>query len=119
MALVYAAAGGTTAALLTNSPRTVLVGPATLWGWDLFNGAAATTWVQVFDALAASVTLGTTPPKYAFPVAAGASLLRDYGIFGVGCSTGLVVAATTTPTGSTAPATGLTAMVLYSAGGSR
>jgi hypothetical protein len=119
MALTYAAAGGSTNALLTNTKVQLTVAPTTLWGWDLFNGAAATTWLQVFDALAADVTIGTTPPKFAFPIAAAASLFRDYGVFGIGFQTGIVVAATTTSTGSTAPLTGLTAMIYYAVGGGR
>lgn len=64
------------------------------------NGTAAIAYLQVFDLAAASVTVGTTAPTYAFGVPAGET--ADL-VFGkpIQHTTGFTIASTTTRTGLT------------------
>lgn len=76
------------------------------------NANAAKAYIQVFDAVSGSVTLGTTVPKLVIPVAASECLRLDglsVQLDGVGLST----AVTTTPTGSTLVTTDGMLSVLY------
>lgn len=73
--------------------------------------------VQVFDAVtAASVTVGSTQPKQSFPVIAGdgtnSGLTAEEFEVPIGFE-GIVIAATTTPAGSSAPSQGLAVNILY------
>lgn len=78
-----------------------------LCGWNIINTNAAVVYIQLFNAAGTGdVTLGTTAPTLvlAIPAGVGASvfsmLSNDSSI---SFPLGLVAAATTTPTGSTAP----------------
>lgn len=70
-----------------------------------YNPAAAASWLQMFDAaMPNDVTLGTTLPTLSIPLpTTGAQAIP----FPQGCQflNGLQIAATTTATGSSAPAT--------------
>lgn len=73
------------------------------------NTTAAACYLQLFDVVQGSVTLGTTTPKavVSLGVVAGASGTASVAPFGLYfSSTGLSVAATTTPTGAATCATG-------------
>lgn len=109
----YAALGGTGNALLTNTPVQLKAGAGRLYFFQLFNTAAAVTYLQVFDALAGSVTLGTTVPKFVIPANVSAYPIINLGDLGMQFNTGLTVAACTTATGNTAPGTGLGASILF------
>jgi hypothetical protein len=63
-------------------------------------------WVQFFDAALASVTVGTTTPVMSLWVPAGGALDASLSAF-IAFTTAITIAATTTPTGATAPAVGL------------
>ena len=109
---IWTAQGGSTNALVTATPVQVTTGPTALQSFKFINTGALATYVQWFDALVAGVTLGTTPPKWADWIPAGGAWedvfpAEDRVFF----TTGIVIAATTTPTGSTAPATGINATV--------
>lgn len=67
------------------------------------NTNAVTEYVQVFDT-SATVSLGSTAPKMAIPIPVG-GVNVILGWQGVGMINAIQVAATTTATGSTAPAT--------------
>jgi len=72
-----------------------------LYGWHIQNAAAAITYVQVFDAAAVGdVILGTTTPLFVIGIGSSvhASLTLETPII---FATGIVVFATTTPTGAT------------------
>ncbi len=88
---------------LTASPVAIKNGPGQLTNLSCFNYDLVPEYVQVFDALADNVTLGTTVPSYILTVAASAS-----GNFsnspGIQFHNGISVAATTTTTGSQPPA---------------
>lgn len=76
--------------------------PGTVTGWHIVNTTAAIAYVQVFNALAANVTVGTTTPDYVIPVPASGGAV-DILLQGrmIGHSIGCVIACTTTRTGST------------------
>lgn len=72
------------------------------WG-SCYNPNASVEYVQIFD-LATTVTLGTTPPTLAIPLAASTVSQLP---FPAVMLNGLQLAATTTATGSTAPGSAL------------
>lgn len=68
------------------------------------NRDASERWLQVFDANAASaVTMGSTTPTHSFPIPASATLFIDRVPFDF--QSGVVIAVTTTETGSTGAST--------------
>ena len=83
-----------------------------LYGLEASNPNTVSIWLQFFDLATGDVTIGTTTPKMTLVVPKGASA-SDVGAMdklwtaGIHFETAIVVAATTTPTGSTAPGTGL------------
>lgn len=109
----YAALGGTGNALLTNTPVSVKASAGELRGLDFVNTGASAAYVQIFDVASGSVTLGTTVPKMSKWVPAGGAWEEKFGDDGIQFSTAITVAATTTTTGSTAPATGIIANIVY------
>lgn len=76
-----------------------------LWCIEVVNGDAGTRYMQCFDAAATGdVTLGTTVPNFVIALdSSGVKALEHIGPFGNGLvfNLGLVVAVTTTATGST------------------
>lgn len=101
---------------LSNTKQSVKTSSARLYGYHVFNPGAAVTYLQIFNKLAADVTVGSTTPDMvlALPSTATSPVGVD-GVFEIPISfgTGIVIAATTTPTGSTAPATAILANLLY------
>ncbi len=98
--------------------ETMTTSPAQLFGLSLSNLTSIDAYFQVFDALAANVTVGTTTPNLIFLVPAGNGTIaggfdRDWPV-GLRFITGMSYAATTSPTGNTAPGTGLTLSGWYS-----
>jgi hypothetical protein len=96
-----------------SSTKTAIVAvPATLYGWQINNPNAAVSYVQVFNKLTANVTVGTTTPDFVIGIAA--SGFASFSIpQGIDLSIGLVIAATTTIGGSTAPATQALPVALF------
>lgn len=82
---------------------------------DCFNTNSDPVYVQFFNVASPDdVVLGTTTPRFSWPIPAGGGhdLPKDKTQavdFGRGC----VIAATTTPSGSTAPATGVNVNIFY------
>ena len=93
------------ATALDDSPGLLIkAGQGVLHGWSLQNGAAAATYVQVFDAAAlANVTLGTTTPSFVICMAASedSNIVGADWAFTLGC----VAFSTTSATGSTGATT--------------
>ena len=73
----------------------------------LTNGGVVDAWFHLYDALTADVVVGTTTPKISFVVPAGtsATVVGAYEYTGptLWFETGIIYAATTTPTGGTDP----------------
>lgn len=75
-------------------------------GWDLSHANSANAFLQLFDAVnTTAVTLGTTTPKHVISLPPAGSGNRGLAALDLHCpipfQLGLVVAVTTTPTGST------------------
>lgn len=94
-------------------------GALVLYGWYVSNEDAGTdTYLQFYNAAAtADVTVGTTTPDLTWRIPQGAVLeespLSAQASEGVVFPLGLVIAATTTEGGSSAPVTGLTVNFFY------
>lgn len=84
--------------------------PCNLYGFlGENNSSASDVYIQIFNALAVNVTVGTTTPIVTFRIPAGASFgkdAEDFPLFYM--DTGLSVAVTSTRTGSSAPASACT-----------
>lgn len=108
----YAALGGTGNALLTSTPVLIKSGATNLYGVNFVNKGASDAYVQIFDALAA--TLGTTVPKMSLWVPAGGAWEEKYtNEAKISFATGLLVAATGTATGGTSPIAGILGNIMY------
>jgi len=85
----------------------------------LYNPNTAVTFIQVFNKASASVTVGSTAPDFVIPLpgiasaSATGSAANAEVVMGVAMSTGITIAATTTETGSSAPANNIFATFLY------
>lgn len=80
---------------------------------ELVNTTGSVAWVQVFNALAANVTLGSTVPLFSIPLAAtnGFDTL-DFGPNAMDFDTGLTLGATTAVAGGTPAGAGVYAQVV-------
>ena len=87
---------------LGSTVTNIKTSPGNLWGMSAFNGHAAACFIQVFDALAANVVLGTTAPTFVLPVA-GTAISNVFPTIPIrNFKVAISVASTTTATGSTA-----------------
>jgi hypothetical protein len=98
--------------VMTNTKVTVKGSAGLFAGYMIYNPNSSVCFVQVFDVANASITLGTTTPTYVIPVPAAAAANIEFSV-GIAHTTAIVVAATTTANGSTAPAVGLASFFLY------
>lgn len=86
---------------------------------NLFNPNTATTYIQVFNKASASVTVGSTTPDFVITLpgiasASGTGSDRNLEITcGLAMNTGITIAATTTASGSSAPANAIVATFLF------
>lgn len=86
-------------------------GYGSIAGIALENPNASNAYLQIFDAAKTSdVTLGTTPPTAIIPLAAGWTIA---GPWPQKFNKGIVIAATTTPTGSTGLATAMACTITF------
>lgn len=100
---------------LTNTDVTVKASAGRVYSWYFKNSDATNTaWVHFYNALIASVTVGTTVPVWSVEVPAGGTNEFEFTI-PLSFATGITLAATTSPlhTVSTAPTTTLQAYVGY------
>jgi hypothetical protein len=96
----------------TNAAENATAGGAWLVGGDVYNPGASVAYLQVFDAAAADVTLGTTVPVYTLAIpATGAALIDPPRP--VLCSTRMSYAVTATRTGAGAPASACNLSLVY------
>lgn len=99
--------GGWTPSLknaLSTTVSSVKASAGTLGGIHCYNPAAAATYVQIFNVASGSVVLGTTTPALSIGMPTLGGALHEFAN-GIAFSTAISVAATTTSTGSSAPAT--------------
>lgn len=93
--------------------------PGLIYGWNFWNLDSTVNYVQFYDALIANVTVGSSSPVFslAIPPSGGlddwlpASSHGDGGLFVF--QTGVVIACTTTPGGSTDPSNGVVVNLGY------
>lgn len=91
---------------LSNTAVAVKASPGKIVSAEFYNPAAAVTYVQLFDKAAGSVVVGTDTPVLSIGVPAGG---RAQCPLDAGFLVAIATAATTAPTGGTAPATALIA----------
>lgn len=97
---------------LTATATAIKAAAGTIGGWYLYNPNSTVVYVQLFDAATGAVTLGSTAPVAALGIPAG-SAANVVSAAGINFTTAITVAATTTATGSTAPASALVASFFY------
>lgn len=97
---------------LTNTKVAVKASAGTFGGYMLYNPNTTIQYIQVFDVASGSVTLGSTTPTYVIPIPGGAAANLEIGN-GINHATAITLAATTTPTGSTAPGSNLVGFFLF------
>lgn len=97
---------------LTNSAVVVKASPGPVLWYQCYNPNATVAYLQVFDS-AGSVTVGTTTPARSFAVAPLSTTGPQPPSPPLSGSAGLQIAATTTPTGGTAPGTALQCDVAF------
>ncbi|MGH8323449.1 MAG: hypothetical protein ACRETD_06575 [Steroidobacteraceae bacterium] len=100
---------------VTGVPVQVKAGAGQLFALKLVNTTAATAYLQIFDLLAAGVTLGTTPAKFTLRLAANESVTIPMFVpLGLGQlndgAAGISMAGTTTAAGSTGAAISVSAL---------
>jgi hypothetical protein len=65
-----------------------------LYGWYIFNDSASPVYVKIYNATAASVTVGSTTPVLTIPLPAGAAA-NAFSTIGIAFATAITAAATT------------------------
>lgn len=96
---------------LTNVAETVVLAAGHFGGYFVYNPNASAAVLQLYDS-AGTVVVGTTTPKCSFTIPAGAGANLEI-IRSLYCTAGIQIAATTTATGGTAPASPLVANIWY------
>ena len=97
---------------LSSTKTAVKAGAGRVHGWMIHNPSAATTFIQVWNVAIGSITVGTTAPTYVITIPAGASA-NVFSEKGIVHSTEINIAATTTASGSSAPATAAVVSMFY------
>lgn len=97
---------------LSSTKTAVKASAGKVYGWMIHNPSAATTFIQVWNVAIGSITVGTTAPTYVIAIPAGASA-NVFTERGITHSTEINIAATTTATGSSAPATAAVVGIFY------
>lgn len=92
-----------------NTNQALKVGNGEIAYFQITNGGTVDAYFQIYDALTASVTVGTTAPTWTFlvPAGVGATQVGAYEYTGAPLKfeVGAIYACTTTPTGGTDPTT--------------
>lgn len=91
---------------VSNTAIAVKASAGRLYNYHIYNAGTLDTFLQFYDVAQGSVTVGTTVPDKTFWVPAGGAL--DGGlVYSAAFASAISIAATTTVTGGTAPATAL------------
>lgn len=97
----------------TGTVGTASASASVLYGIEVSNPNTVDSFLQIWDAASANITLGVTAPKISYLIPGGQSgtarggFTRSYP-HGIDFATAVMFASSTTPTGSSAPGTGLT-----------
>lgn len=84
-----------------------------LLGIEVSNPNSADAFIQIFDAVAADVTVGTTTPDLSFFVPANGAMDKDFASAPIQFHKAITYACTTTATGNGDPATGLVVNIIH------
>lgn len=98
---------------IDNTAQALKVARGHLYRAFVQNPNAADAWLQLYDAAAGDVTVGTTTPKLSLVVPASGAIDVDFADDPIRFSTAITYAATTTAAGGTDPTTGLVGNLLY------
>jgi len=95
-----------------NTATAVKTSAGQVYGWYFYNNNSAMSYVQFFNTVTGSTTVGTTAPVYSLgiPPNGGANVFLPHGI---AHSTAITIAITTTRAGSTSPANTVDYNVFY------
>ena len=96
-----------------NTAQAVKAAPGRIYAMEVSNPNTANAFIQLFDALAANVTVGTTTPKQSYIVPASGAMDKSFADSPLEFGVGITYACTTTATGSTDPTTGLVVNIQY------
>lgn len=96
---------------LTNTVASIKSSAGQVGGWMFYNPNTSAVYIQVYNAVSGSVTVGTTTAAYVLALPPGAAANVEYAN-GITHSTAISAAATTTATGSTAPTNPITGFFL-------
>jgi hypothetical protein len=97
---------------LTNTVVAVKASVGQLGGYMFYNPNALAIYIQMFNVVSGSVTIGTTTPTYVIALPPNGAANIEFAN-GIAHSTAISAAATTTATGAAAPTTALTGFFLY------
>ncbi len=95
------------------TPLAVKTSAGRIYGYHLHNPNTAVSYVHLYNATTANVTVGTTTPAVSLGIPANASLDLSSAVALLPFGTAISVAATTTVGGATAPATGIVANIYF------
>lgn len=98
---------------LAATVEAIKAAPGTLYGLGIYNGSAASAFVQVFDNTTGNVTLGTTVPDIELEVPATSFLHVPLPALGVAFGTAISVASATAAGGGTGSAAGVNLTAYY------
>lgn len=79
---------------LDEADQAVKASAGQVYGWYLFNAAASTRYLKLYNASTASTTVGTTTPVMTIPIPAGSAANVEFSI-GIAFSTAITAACTT------------------------
>lgn len=102
----------TSVTALSSAKTQIRSSSGVLGGYMIGNSNTSWAYVQVWDIASASITVGSTSPTYVLSIPPGGAANLEL-TCGIAHATAINVAATTTPTGSTAPTTALTCTFFY------
>lgn len=98
---------------LSNTAVAVKASQGNLFYYHFYNSGSLDTFLQLYNVAQGSVTVGTTTPDLTLAVPAGGILDGSFDSSPFSFSTAITIAATTTITGGTAPATALLIAIGY------
>ena len=96
-----------------NTNQVVKDYPGKIYSIEVSNPNAANAFLQIFDALTDNVTVGSTTPKQSYIVPASGAMDKSFADAPLEYGVGIIVACTTTATGSGDPSTGLIVNIQY------
>jgi len=96
----------------TSTSQAVKSSGGNLYGWVIHNPNTATEYVVLYNTANASVTVGTTSPKFIIPIPAGATA-NAFSDLGIQFGTAMALACTTTAAGNGNPSTALEVNLFY------